>query len=81
METGGRNSIDISPEGEEEERPDPFSQIIAVHPALGEVFGVPPDIYEALFDGFFESEAFSRWVSHRNVWQLSCLGGPGTGKV
>lgn len=64
-----------------EEQADPFSQLITAHPAIGDTLGIASDIYESLFDGIFNSEAFDRWVHRRNSWQLHCLGGPGAGKV
>ena len=60
---------------------DPFSQFIVAHPALRESCSIPSDIYEGLFDDFYDGEVFDRWINCKNSWQLHCVGGPGAGKV
>jgi hypothetical protein len=68
-------------EEEEDEIYDPFAQYAVDHPALGSTVNISPDIYKPLFDSFFESEIFERWLNRKNSWQLHCVGGPGAGKV
>ncbi|KAI8942580.1 hypothetical protein NX059_000638 [Plenodomus lindquistii] len=66
---------------EEEELPDPFAQSISPHPALGALQDTTSDIFAPLFDGFFNSELFDRWLHRKNTWQLYLVGGPGAGKT
>ncbi|KAF2855716.1 hypothetical protein T440DRAFT_386062 [Plenodomus tracheiphilus IPT5] len=81
MENKDQNKNDFASFDEEEDLPDPFAQYYAVHPALGAPHGVTSDIYVPLFDAFFDSEIFNRWLRRKNAWQLHLVGGPGAGKT
>jgi hypothetical protein len=61
---------------------DPFNQQPpAPHPALSDHHDLAFDIYDGLFDYFFESDEYCHWSSGQKLWQLHCCGGPGSGKV
>lgn len=75
------SNIDIADFDEEEDQPDPFAQFFSIHPALGVPHEIASDIYPQLFDAFFHSEIFGRWLRRKNAWQLYIIGGPGVGKT
>lgn len=52
-----------------------------MHPALSESHELPFDVYENAFDWFFGLDEFEHWLQKDRLWQLRCVGGPGSGKV
>jgi hypothetical protein len=61
---------------------DPFTlQPRMPHPSLVEQHVPTFDVFEPLFEEFFNSDEFRNWSSGQKQWQLHCHGGPGCGKV
>ena len=55
---------------------DLFGRCVAEEPPA-----ILPDIHPGIFDWFFDSEEYSSWYQSESIWQLHCVGGPGSGKV
>jgi hypothetical protein len=63
---------------------DPFASGTSArdrHPALGEHYKLPLDVYYPLVDGFLQDERYVKWSVGYKPWQLHCHGAPGCGKV
>ncbi|KAF1954421.1 hypothetical protein CC80DRAFT_476171 [Byssothecium circinans] len=58
-----------------------MSKTQIIRPYWNETFFIQGDIYERLFDRFFQCDTIDYWMRHKHAYQIHCAGPPGCGKT